>query len=197
MLCRYIGPATPTPSSASLSKSTSNLSAKNMLDPSAKATMIDPGPCARQSISSTTDYFCPVQSVSERKWLRETILGLCHEEAQKRPSSSIDTLDEVIRDVPPPEIETPGMPWIKGVPPTEVKAVVEELISDAEVWVVPDLDPKVENGNGPESDLEKSLRWAAGKRRKSDEEGVEETNLVVLAGSLYLVADFHRFFGSV
>jgi len=97
----------------------------------------------------------------------------------------------------PPE----GMPWIKGVPPTEVKAVVEELNPDAEVWVVPDVDsPKVENGEEEESALEKALRWAAGKRRESEDSerrgggGVveQQANLVVLAGSLYLVADFYR-----
>ncbi|KAF8802789.1 hypothetical protein BYT27DRAFT_7196335 [Phlegmacium glaucopus] len=53
------------------------------------------------------------------------------------------------------------MPWIKGVPPTGVKAVVEELISDAEVWVVLDLYPKIESeAEESEGALE---RWAAGK----------------------------------
>ena len=45
--------------------------------------------------------------------------------------------------------------------------------------------------------LEKALRWAAGKRKDSNdsEDGVEQANfkLVVLAESLYLVADFYRF----
>ena len=97
----------------------------------------------------------------------------------------------------PPE----GMPWIKCVPPTEVEEVVKGLIPDANVWVIPDaadVDVKVENGlpegGKSENALEKALRWAAGKRKENNEEdGVEQANLVVLAGSLYLVADFYRF----
>jgi folylpolyglutamate synthase/dihydrofolate synthase len=91
-----------------------------------------------------------------------------------------------------------GMPWIKCVPPTEVEKVVKGLIPDANVWVVPDaadVDTKAENGPSEgeksESALEKALRWAAGKRKEEDE--IEQANLVVLAGSLYLVADFYRF----
>ena len=84
----------------------------------------------------------------------------------------------------PPE----GMPWIKCVPPTDVEEVVKKLIPDADVWVVPDgVGPEEKN---TEVGLEKALRWAAGKKR--EEEGVEQANLVVLAGSLYLVADFYR-----
>ena len=94
----------------------------------------------------------------------------------------------------PPE----GMPWIKYVPPTEVETVVKQLIPDADVWIVPDTDLKVENEpeERGESALEKALRWAAGKRKETDER-VEQANLVVLAGSLYLVADFYRFLDSL
>ena len=95
----------------------------------------------------------------------------------------------------PPE----GMPWIKCVPPTELEEVVKGLIPDANIWVIPDaadVDAKVENElpevGESESALEKGLRWAAGKR-KENEADVEQANLVVLAGSLYLVADFYRF----
>jgi len=86
----------------------------------------------------------------------------------------------------PPE----GMPWIKCVPPTEVEAVVAGLIPDDNIWVAPGVDARVEE---IESALEKALRWAAGKRKENEKEGVEQANLVVLAGSLYLVADFYRF----
>ena len=97
----------------------------------------------------------------------------------------------------PPE----GMPWIKCVPSTEVEEVVKGLVPDANVWVVPDAadvvdgDAQVENGpeGKNESAMEKALRWAAGKRKENEEDGVEQANLVVLAGSLYLVADFYRF----
>ena len=94
----------------------------------------------------------------------------------------------------PPE----GMPWIKCVPPIEVEEVVKGLIPDANVWVVPDDAAEVENESQKketsESALEKALSWAAEKRKENEEDGVvEQANLVVLAGSLYLVADFYRF----
>ena len=84
-----------------------------------------------------------------------------------------------------------GMPWIKCVPPTEVEAIVKELSPDAEIWVVPDVVENGPEGKG-EGVLEKVLRWAARKRTENEKEGVEQTNLVVLAGSLYLVADLYR-----
>ena len=68
--------------------------------------------------------------------------------------------------------------------PTRVKAVVRELIPDAEVWVVRDVN------NGPVGAAE-ALRWAAGKRREGRGH-LQQANLVVLAGSLYLVAGFYR-----
>ena len=85
----------------------------------------------------------------------------------------------------PPE----GMPWIKCVPPTELKAVLSGLIPDNNIWIAPD---------GPEEKtLENALRWAAAKRKENEREGVEQANLVILAGSLYLVADFYRFLESL
>ena len=94
----------------------------------------------------------------------------------------------------PPE----GMPWIKCTPPTEVEEVVKGLIPDADVLVVPDdaaadVDAKKTEGKKSQSALEKALRWAAGKRKETGEDGVRQANLVVLAGSLYFVADFYRF----
>jgi len=89
----------------------------------------------------------------------------------------------------PPE----GMPWIKCAPPTDVEEVVKGLIPDADIWVVPDVDAKTPEGEKSESALEKALRWAAGKRKETGEDGVQQANLVVLAGSLYFVADFYRF----
>ena len=43
--------------------------------------------------------------------------------------------------------------------------------------------------------LKKALRWAAEKRIENEDE-VEQFNLVFLAGSLYLVADFISFWNS-
>ena len=64
-----------------------------------------------------------------------------------------------------------------------------ELICDADIWVLHETDSKVENEPEERSEggLEKALRWAAGKRKET-EEGVIEANfkLVILAESLYL-----------
>ncbi|THV05198.1 Mur ligase [Dendrothele bispora CBS 962.96] len=71
----------------------------------------------------------------------------------------------------PPE----GMPWVKSVPPSELRSVVDNLCPDAEIWVGQDDSTK---------DLLAALKWAA--------DGKDGEQLVVLAGSLYLVADFYR-----
>ncbi|KAG6909660.1 hypothetical protein DXG01_016240 [Tephrocybe rancida] len=68
-----------------------------------------------------------------------------------------------------------GMPWVKPVPPVELRGVVATLAPDADVWVADEGSP---------NQLPQALEWAA----KGDGNG-----LVVVAGSLYLVADFYRF----
>jgi dihydrofolate synthase len=75
----------------------------------------------------------------------------------------------------PPE----GMPWVKSVPPSDLRDVVTQLVPTAKVWVAE--DEKVDS-----SQLSRALEWAADEGREG---------LVVLAGSLYLVADFYRFLG--
>ncbi|KAJ7643967.1 Mur ligase [Roridomyces roridus] len=69
----------------------------------------------------------------------------------------------------PPE----GMPWVSSVPPAELQAVVQDLVPGVETWV----DATDEQGS-----LQRALDWAV----KTGSE------LVVLAGSLYLVADLYR-----
>lgn len=72
----------------------------------------------------------------------------------------------------PPE----GMPWVKSVPPVDMASVVRDLAPKADIFVV---------GDGSSNPLSEALTWAAGK--------CEGDSIVVLAGSLYLVADFYRF----
>ncbi|KAG6916725.1 hypothetical protein DXG01_005605 [Tephrocybe rancida] len=71
----------------------------------------------------------------------------------------------------PPE----GMPWVKSVAPGDIRDVVTSLVPDAELWM-PD--------EGVPNQLDRALKWAAEKAGDG---------LVVVAGSLYLVADFYRF----
>ncbi|KAG2151342.1 Mur ligase [Suillus clintonianus] len=75
-----------------------------------------------------------------------------------------------------------GMPWITSVPPSEIAATVRESISGAGLWVASD-EGEIQG------QLESALEWATAERTEG-EDGVHE--LVVVAGSLYLVADFYR-----
>ncbi|GLB43631.1 putative mur ligase [Lyophyllum shimeji] len=75
----------------------------------------------------------------------------------------------------PPE----GMPWVKCVPPAEVREVVSARVFDADVWVAEE---------GESEQLVKALEWAARRDGDGEVEG-----LVIVAGSLYLVADLYRF----
>ena len=78
----------------------------------------------------------------------------------------------------PPE----GMPWVTCVPPLEIRDAVQQMIhlGDEDVWAAPDDLPVG-------SQLVKALEWTeAGHAARTKE------NLVVITGSLYLVADFYR-----
>lgn len=83
----------------------------------------------------------------------------------------------------PPE----GMPWVKTVPPEEMSQVVRALVPDAKVWIPGERDTS-EVGVTTKGDLQRALEWAASLRVG----GEEEEELVVVAGSLYLVADLYR-----
>ncbi len=95
----------------------------------------------------------------------------------------------------PPE----GMPWVKPVPPKEMEEVVRRLVPDAELCAFEDsMSPSL----APDSrncELKDALKWAAqqGNINTSLSEGHGiSSGLIVLAGSLYLVADFYRLLGS-
>lgn len=94
-------------------------------------------------------------------------------------NSNIDAAVEVaVLRFSPPE----GMPWVKPVPLQELAGVVRQLVPQGDVWVADD-------DGDPSQQLEKAVEWA-GRTRSNADEG--QGHLVVLAGSLYLVADFYR-----
>ena len=72
-----------------------------------------------------------------------------------------------------------GMPWAKPTPPNELRRVVLAVHPNANVWVPSDNDDS-ELGN-----LHRAFEWATTNQDS-------EENLVILTGSLYLVADFYR-----
>ncbi|KAH9925421.1 Mur ligase [Epithele typhae] len=118
------------------------------------------------------------------------VLGLSHS-PPKTPAQTLAPLLAVrARAGPPIKLGaallafTPpqDMPWVKAVPPEDIAAAVAELApsGDVEVW----RDPRDDDGHGR---VERALRWAAARG-----DGTQGDALVVVAGSLYLVADFYR-----
>lgn len=98
----------------------------------------------------------------------------------------------------PPE----GMPWVQSVPPLEIKRTVKELLPDAEVWTPESEGIRDEDEGGKAAEgMRKALMWAAERiygprmsetRDEPGEASEEREGLVVVAGSLYLVADLYR-----
>jgi len=81
----------------------------------------------------------------------------------------------------PPE----GMPWVKSVPPSELRQVVLDAAPGIPTW-------RPYNGTSIDKHLSDALAWAATRHEQQDV-GQNGKGLVVLAGSLYLVADLYRF----
>lgn len=106
----------------------------------------------------------------------QTLTPLLPPSVSQLPDVSVKINVALLRFSPPE-----GMPWVKSVPPQDLRAVVRELVSDADIWV----------GEDESSDeLSRALEWAGKKSRSDGGEG-----LVVVAGSLYLVADLYRILG--
>ncbi|KAF8882391.1 Mur ligase [Infundibulicybe gibba] len=78
-----------------------------------------------------------------------------------------------------------GMPWVRSVAPSRIQQDVRELVpklAEHDIWVADDGTPE---------QLPSALKWTAEWMQQGDDEE-ESESLVVLAGSLYLVADFYR-----
>lgn len=76
-----------------------------------------------------------------------------------------------------------GMPWVKSVSPSELRRAVLEVAPGASTWASDDDKPI-------EKQLSDALVWAGTHQQDTGKNG---DGLVVLAGSLYLVADLYRF----
>ncbi|KAI0669179.1 Mur ligase [Trametes maxima] len=157
------------------------------------------------SATALTDYLSDllskVPSESEGRPLALTfVLGLSHS-PPKTPEQTLVPLFRLHSRLPqgrqvrlgaallrftPPE----GMPWVRSVPPSELRTAITSITPDSaseiDIWLGPDEDEASADTPGAAAPLERALRWAA--RRQRDREDA----LVVLAGSLYLVADFYR-----
>jgi dihydrofolate synthase len=76
-----------------------------------------------------------------------------------------------------------GMPWVKSVEVPKLWDVVRNIAPEAEIWCPTD---GVEERKERREPLFRALEWASTRRKPG------EQLLVVVAGSLYLVADFYR-----
>lgn len=108
------------------------------------------------------------------------------------PSTAVKIITSValVRFTPPE-----GMPWIKPVPPKEMEEALRSLIPYAEISTFEDSTFLSHAPGSRNCELEDALKWAAQRENicqsSSERRGIS-TGLVVLAGSLYLVADFYR-----
>jgi len=79
------------------------------------------------------------------------------------------------------------MPWVNSVPPSEIATTVRGFIPGVGLWAAPD-EGEIQG------QLESALEWTTAEYPEvlgtEGEDGVQE--LVIVAGSLYLVADFYR-----
>ena len=94
------------------------------------------------------------------------------------PTSIVTANVGVLRFTPPE-----GMPWVKSVAPSVLRETVVHLVPHTHVWAVQD-------DASPDGQLQQALEWAELQASRCRDEGRE--HLVVLAGTLYLVADFYR-----
>jgi folylpolyglutamate synthase/dihydrofolate synthase len=116
------------------------------------------------------------------------IIGLSH----SPPKSPLQTLLPVLQLKLPPDVNVKinvavlgftrpeGMPWVNFVLPSELRQVVHSNNPDLDIWAAPD------DGDPQQGHLHQALEWAESKQEPGSE------GLVVLFGSLYLVADFYR-----
>lgn len=120
-----------------------------------------------------------LQSHSERE-PRTFIIGL----SQAPMKEPIDTLRPLLCPGDKVAIvlfnDVEDMPWVKNVPPKDLVSVIRNLTKDGEIGV---FDEPSSNQLDL-TRLTRALYWAA-ERVKSSED-------IILAGSLYLVADFYR-----
>jgi folylpolyglutamate synthase/dihydropteroate synthase len=94
----------------------------------------------------------------------------------------------------PPE----GMPWVQPVPTPSMRAAVRSLLpglAERDIWTPVDAGAEAPGDRDRNRALADALRWAAGRHAAlvgDGEDGERMPGLVILAGSLYLVADFYR-----
>ncbi|KLO16466.1 Mur ligase [Schizopora paradoxa] len=116
----------------------------------------------------------------------QPLLTVCDAFGTWRSRTRLSVRVAALRFTPPS-----GMPWVKSVPPSEIQKVVEDTAKASpdrkctDYWTASDAEV-----DDARNDLAKALEWAS--QWSHDEDGRKLDHLVVIAGSLYLVADLYR-----
>ncbi|KAI0771139.1 Mur ligase [Trametes elegans] len=160
------------------------------------------------SATALADYLSDVlaqRASPDRPFTLTYVLGLSHS-PPKTPVQTLAPLFALGARFPvrlgaallrftPPE----GMPWVRAEPPSELRAAVASFVPrlspSSGLAFLPGSEDTGADMEDPAQALERALRWAAGRSGGRGGEGSQEDGgdaLVVLAGSLYLVADFYR-----
>jgi folylpolyglutamate synthase/dihydrofolate synthase len=152
--------------------------------PTSKLNLLVDGAHNAASAESLSAYISSLIHTSPGTPLPITYILSLSKAPQKSPVDTLVPLLNVGTDVSIAFVEfssVEGMPWVKCVELNELRDAIREITPDAEVWSPAEgLSVAREQMN---EQLTAALEWAAGK-------GGER--LVVVAGSLYLVADFYR-----
>jgi len=151
-------------------------------------------PASSRTLAAYITHICSLLKPDPLTGAREISLTYILALSHSPPKTPLQTLEPLLPPVCPDHLnvkvnvgvalvrfsQPEGMPWVRCVPPLEMRDVVKSIASEADVW----LD---ENEIGTKNELVRSLEWASRRSR-----GKEWPSLVVVAGSLYLVADFYR-----
>lgn len=140
----------------------------------------------------------PACAVEPRTLTLTYVLALSHS-PPKTPRQTLTSLLALPTDAVAPHVRLvtrvallgfsppAGMPWVKHEAPEEVRGVMNELLPKAEVWT-----PGADAGTPGVEQLKAALAWAAEGQLRDGGLPEESEGVIVVAGSLYLVADFYR-----
>ncbi|KAI5120635.1 hypothetical protein M0805_009395 [Coniferiporia weirii] len=96
-----------------------------------------------------------------------------------------------------------GMPWVKAVPPSELAEIAlsaNNLSGETDckwnIWKPSDIPSEISDTQNAQHELERAIAWVVDQSANLGVDAGPRETLVVVAGSLYLVADLYRLLGS-
>ncbi|KAF8333395.1 Mur ligase [Amanita rubescens] len=164
-------------------------------DPKKAIVLVDGAhnPASSQSLGDYLSYLISILSPRPKRLQLSYIIALSHSPPKTPAQTLLPFLPlSLKRTRDSPEIVTKaallrftlpeGMPWIEPVAPSELQHVVSNLVPGVETWG--DDEKGGSAGDLKTEQMLDALRWAVS--------GSCDENLIVVVGSLYLVADFYR-----